>query len=584
MSKRPRSPSPLSLYTFASNGAFQQQPPPLLSLNIHNTYHNSILYESEQRDLPLLKKHMQKGGDLGYVEVGVETVVPNVYGKHYIYVMDTSGSMSNGNRMVFAKMGLEASCKMIAGDARVTVIGFDSTATVLYSGPNPNSVVMDEMAETQERDCKMLKTQTKEEDKTRTPTMNRILKSLIPQGGTNIVDALRLTTLECKKYLPSAEGEEMKSSVTILLMTDGEDSNMADMISRQMKMAYDDVMACEEFLKKMHIETISDISGIQMHIVGISQDASACDLAFLAEKAGGTFVCVKNDDIIDVMGTLLGFVEEKIPNMIVLDFSANTPHEGFTLLEKHNVQLVTSKTSKVAFKLPLAREEKDAEALGMWDAVQMEGAFDLVAKLYVVPLGLSVRKYCYYSPSTQEIRKQMTLVDSASDATHANTECIVQEAYRLWGEYNSEVSIQMYGNRGSMSSKCMDLNRIIREEVSTLKDYFFTNVHDVQALNELEVVLALIETQYQELRRCMLDRTMRVEVEQRILSNASTHRNYSVSLDPLMHDDDSSTPISRVMSDSQLQARDRIRTISSTLTKAFEQLCTSSGTKEDAMD
>jgi hypothetical protein len=91
------------------------------------------------------------------------------------------------------------------------------------------------------------------------------------------------------------------TSTTLLLLTDGEDHVLAHGLQ------------CD----KHHtlVERLAALaSGVAMHLVGICAEADAVLLNTLAEHGRGTFVCIRDEDIKGLMGSLLGLVLEQLPH------------------------------------------------------------------------------------------------------------------------------------------------------------------------------------------------------------------------------------------------------------------------------
>jgi len=468
------------------------------------------------------------GNDLGYVRVEYSKTedlnqCPPTSCKNFIYVIDTSASMCNGERLAKAKLGFQASCAMLDPCVTVTVIFFESHAQIIYSGLNPFYA-------------------PSQDENNQKSVMQKLLDKMRTGGGTNIIAALELTAAQVKQHL----GE----NITVLLMTDGEDLEMSDVIVLDKDLA-------EEERSKWLDGVLKNVSGVQVHIVGISHDAASGDLAYLSQLTHGTFVCVKNNEIIDVMGTLLGLVEEKIPQAITLAVKLTTKDENRLLL-KTRVPLIASKPSKIPFKIPL-------------DMACESSRLNIQAILEVTPMGQETESASHSTIITQE--KDLHIFKKYEDVVSQGAphlECILEEAHRLWGEYNLKIAFNLRNFNKKSISKNIDLNRELMTQILDFKEYLFVMDCEQKTTaslqDELDHYVKQLQGQAADMRECVENSKRRLLAEQRALSDASTQRNCSLSLQNER----------RSMSNAQSDAVERIRSLSSTLVESFAGLRASS--------
>jgi len=472
-----------------------------LSLSLHTMFHDVLITDHK----------MRFGNELGYacvqyVRDSEESMVTPC--NHFIYVIDTSASMCNGDRLGKAKAGFKASCAMLGARVQVTVICFESTAKVVYAGPNPYFL-----------------------DTENSAAMQSVLDNMRSGGGTNILAAMKLTASEVKKNLGQ--------SICVLLMTDGEDFELSNLISKESD--------------KMETEWIDDVlvhmSGVQIHIVGISHDATPSNLSYLSEVTHGTLVCVKNKEIIDVMGALLGLVEEKIPEAMTLDVKIIANGVDYPLL-KTRVPLIISKSSHIAFKIPALIE--DCEHICIH------------AQLQVAFLGNKIDMPSSFSLIQEKEMKilkeaRVKVEGDAMDDLQARPDCtcISEEARHLWGEYNRQIASNLRLLKNDGFSKNMELNQKLIVQMLDFKEYLFimNPKHGAALREELDYYVTMLEEQAIGMKECIENRKQRILEEQRALSRASTQRNCSISLQSE----------SRSMSSAQVHAIERIRSLSSSI-------------------
>ena len=192
-----------------------------------------------------------------------------------VVVADASGSMETDNRIDNLRSGIMRlgglSNQFASMNVELTVIKFNDQAGVIFGpGPMPSEERLKEL-------CMEIK----------------------PSGGTNIGKAIDLA-LDIAE-----ERSTIGKSVHIVLFTDGVDTSC-------LKTRIDDKTA--GFLHQ-----IKSIKYLTVHCVGICSDADSAllDLIVRASRRG-TFQCIKDNDITNLISCLWGLMMEMVDNNVRL--------------------------------------------------------------------------------------------------------------------------------------------------------------------------------------------------------------------------------------------------------------------------
>jgi hypothetical protein len=466
--KRPRSPSPLHL-ELPSHNFFSS----VIHVNIETTFSSIPQDTSDPR-----VDYFPYGFASFQLDSHYAPMTP-----HYVYVIDTSESMRYG-RLDKAIRGLEASCHLLDPATNVSIFSFESRTKLIYSGPNPIS------------------------------TMNDIKLKLIAQGGTNIMEAIA-----CSMEYSMNIIEKQKTPVVLLFMTDGEDTNLSQAIEKEKE------QAINPFFKSLAQKK----SGFSMHFVGISDEAAIKQLAFLAEIGNeSTFVSIQDDNIVDVMGMLIGLTQEKCPNALEMNVKIVKENEEDKqeelIIKAKTIQLRKSMPTNVAFKIPFDKDNQ-------WSSIN-------------ITCDVTVHEIGNHMSMIKTFNKSIQLKNSLFDAKNINAKPLVIHALEEWANMNKHIAEFIHDGNFDPIFSLIDK---MKAKLATFKD-----VIDDKDLEEIIRIERLMTDQEDLVHQSKIDHQRVLEVQTRALSAASTQRNSSMTLDF------SSRSISMV----QHSAVDRIRSIS----------------------
>lgn len=509
--KRPRSPSPLSLTEEASQWESSTLEPKHVQLGVQTVFPH-LYYNLDAKHKPLYES------TACYANVSVSLQQPQhdvaIPTPHYVYVIDTSGSMGNG-RLHCAVHSLEASCHLLDASVQITVFTFSDHARLIYSGLNPRD------------------------------TMDSIKRELHADGGTNIIEAVQKTIEYCTELQAKSS-----ASVAVLFMTDGEDMELSKAVTHH-KLG-SSVPLFDEIVPQIQ-------SGVFFNFVGISRDAAIQDLAYMAEKARGTFASVQQDDILNVMGMLVGLTQERIPNAMALNVkvvginSEGQQPVGAAEFPVQNelIQVRKSAPTKISFEIPLFLVLEAVSYLEQNQQQEPDSVVDvmIVATVTIFPLGVNV----FRSSNVKKVTESHQLKAApAPCCLTPNVDPLLSFAEKAWGQLNHRVADMLRKKQYDVIlHDIAGIQALLAKFKAACRDF---DHFDGVVAGKLEEICASASQQEAEVQQCKSDVMRFRDLEMRALSFASTQRNASISLDP-----------SRSMSVAQSHALDQIRTISMTL-------------------
>jgi hypothetical protein len=291
--------------------------------------------------------------------------------------------------------------------------------------------------------------------------MDEICKDLVPDGGTDIGVALS------KAYELAATSTSNNCGVTILLLTDGCDSQLQD--------AVDYRKATTSLFRKM-----ANAHSVFLCLVGICHDADAALLGGLALLGNGTYTLTSDSDIGGLIGSMVAMSRERIHDKFEIVFPGG---------EKKLVSLSRARATRVAFAIPAMADLE-----------------------------------CWVKSETQEWHalKQMTVVDSDEKLESADVDCITM-AFENIGLCHKEQIAKMGDGTWTttITEKALD-------EYDALKMEFMAEaIHEIEAV---EAVGEGLRQTKADIQGAMRNASLARSLSHRVASDASTVRNSGMSI------------------------------------------------------
>jgi uncharacterized protein YegL len=468
---------------------------------------------------------------------------------HFVYVLDTSGSMQ-GSRIQNAMIGLKASCMYLPENTSISVLSFNDYARVLHHGKNPykGHASLEVLEE----------------------------EGLRAYGGTSITNALK-ATLEHVETIFSVSKQE---SIVVLFMTDGEDPGFASALNKFKLKSTSDMDAAMGATQVL--ERFSSLSGVFTNFVGISTEAASADMAFLAEISNGTFVSVEHGDIVDIMGSLIGLARDRIPNKITLHLETTLKLKSKDLQENHDffcelqglkkenlefheilepnkfVPVRKSLASKMFFEISPAMNK----AMNL--SPDKYGSVEVTATVHVFEFGTQENQsFVLNQTITTQQWKLLPCLPSKKDICSMNYECLLLKIQKQWGALNAKYADLL--KHGYYEQSIVEFNSLHAFWKSMWETHFL-NVDDAVAQNQtflsprmdMQNLGCKIQEYIATIVKAESDGRDLASLQCRMLSNAATDRNCSMTLESQDDSADSDAI------DSQVATRNSIRQISQT--------------------
>jgi len=458
-------------------------------------------------------------------------VIPEV---HYVYVIDTSGSMQ-GLRIHNAKLGLKASCMYLPEDTDISILSFNDYARVLHQGKNPYKGHAD---------------------------LNMLENGLQPYGGTSISKALELTL----DHIESVFQNSKDKSIVVLFMTDGEDPNFADYLKESKQEKMDDS-------KNTLLSRMMGLSGVFTNFVGISTDAASADMAFLAEVSNGTFVSVNHNDIVDIMGSMLGLCKERVPHKITVHLEAKLSLKPDALEDHQEFFAKLQTIAPETFAMHHVLEEckfvpirTSAPTKLFFELREFHFAFTKFPAIYEsVQVTASVKIFQFGTVSLESTELvfaqnwKLIPFPNTTDFPTLNYECIFLNIQKIWGSLNAKCAELI--KDGFYKESLQQMHALLSFWKQTWIT-FYLEQEDPAKLQNMSFVLSRVDMEsigkkIEDCIKAMEDaEASQNEMDNlhcRMLSNAATDRNFSMTLESLEEEDDLSL---------QVQTRNSIRQLS----------------------
>jgi len=496
----------------------------MLDLQLFSTY-PGVMFLDQQN--PTLEQELESKFCYAQLQCLPGFTIPPV---HFIYVMDTSGSMQ-GHRIHNAKLGLKASCMYLPEETTMSILSFNDFARVLHKGKNPYKGHAD---------------------------LDALDSGLQAYGGTSISKALELTL----DHIEEIFSVSVDKSIVVLFMTDGEDPQFAAHLQQYKtnNLLSDD--------KDGLLDRMVRFSGVFTNFVGISTDAASADMAFLAEISNGTFVSVDHHDIVDVMGSMLGLSKERIPHRITMDLKAclnvksfekvqeNQPcassaFEGVLEKDKY-VPLRTSIPSKLFFQIGGQFQATMAMFPHACDSLE------IFAHVKIYSFGTTETLFCEHN--TSQTWKLLLFSECEHVGGLLNYECISLKIQKEWGHLNAECALLL--QRGFLEGCLEKMNGLHVHWQSTWNAFFqdkkledLVNPTFEPSRIDMEKIGAKIQEFIKTISDAEAGEREMASLQCRMLSNAATDRNCSMTLESQEMDDDLSL---------QVATRNSIRQLSQT--------------------
>jgi Mg-chelatase subunit ChlD len=376
----------------------------------------------------------------GFAEIRVVSA-PKQRRATYIVVLDKSSSMAEGNRYANMVQGFRA-LNVLLGEqgAQMAVIPFNNHVESTH-GPH---------------------------DAPLSPTvMDALCDEIRPNGGTDIGAALS----RAYELASAMVAEDELCGVTILLMTDGQDSPMSRTVKHNRST---DALLCR----------MSAQERVFLCLVGICHDADAPLLGSLAEIGNGTYTVTSDSDIAGMVGSLVALVDERVQDKVVVTISA----PGAAPLSKQ-VYLSRSRSTRVPFVL--TRNDGDA-------AVACE----------VVVGGRTAHK------------TELALRPAAdNDVLQLNLDCVIMDFERISMEHRASIVVGDWARSIAMTDGAMQQLALLRAEYAA-----------VMPLAIADTVMAQLEESKRDMEQAMENYAAEREYSHRVVSDASTVRNSGMSI------------------------------------------------------